>query len=36
MDPSKGYKGISCFMVEREHGIEIAKKEIKASVWFIS
>lgn len=29
LDPSKGYKGISAFMVEREHGLEVAKKEIK-------
>ena len=28
-DPSKGYKGISCFLVEKEMGIEIAKKEKK-------
>lgn len=28
-DPSKGYKGISCFVVEKKDGIEIAKKEKK-------
>ncbi|KAG2174694.1 hypothetical protein INT43_005752 [Umbelopsis isabellina] len=28
-DPSKGYKGISCFMVEKEWGVQIAKKEKK-------
>jgi alkylation response protein AidB-like acyl-CoA dehydrogenase len=28
-DPSKGYKGISCFVVEREWGVQIAKKEKK-------
>ena len=29
LDPSKGYKGISCFVVEKEMGIQIAKKEKK-------
>lgn len=29
LDPSKGYKGISCFVVEKEMGVEIAKKEKK-------
>ncbi|CAM0135238.1 unnamed protein product [Umbelopsis sp. WA50703] len=29
VDPSKGYKGISCFVVEREWGVQIAKKEKK-------
>ena len=29
VDPSKGYKGITCFLVEKEMGIEIAKKEKK-------
>lgn len=28
-DPSKGYKGISAFIVEKEWGVEIAKKEKK-------
>lgn len=28
-DPSKGYKGISCFVVEKGMGVEIAKKEKK-------
>ncbi len=28
-DTSLGYKGISCFLVEKEMGIEIAKKEKK-------
>jgi len=32
LDFSKGYKGISCFLVERNHGIEIAKKEIKLGI----
>jgi short-chain 2-methylacyl-CoA dehydrogenase len=31
LDPSKGYKGITCFLVEKEWGIEIAKKEQKVS-----
>jgi alkylation response protein AidB-like acyl-CoA dehydrogenase len=30
-DPSKGYKGISCFVVERDWGVTIAKKEKKVS-----
>jgi alkylation response protein AidB-like acyl-CoA dehydrogenase len=30
-DPSKGYKGITAFIVEKEWGVEIAKKEKKAS-----
>ncbi|KAJ2956186.1 hypothetical protein NQZ79_g7911 [Umbelopsis isabellina] len=29
VDPSKGYRGISCFVVEREWGVQIAKKEKK-------
>lgn len=29
VDPSKGYKGITCFIVEKDMGIKIAKKEIK-------
>ncbi|CAO3683753.1 unnamed protein product [Umbelopsis vinacea] len=29
VDLSKGYKGISCFVVERDWGVEIAKKEKK-------
>jgi len=29
VDPSKGYKGITCFIVERDMGVQIAKKEIK-------
>jgi alkylation response protein AidB-like acyl-CoA dehydrogenase len=28
-DPSKGYKGITAFIVEKEWGVEIAKKEKK-------
>lgn len=32
MDPSKGYKGITCFLVEKEMGIEIAKKEQKLGI----
>ncbi|KAJ3023861.1 UNVERIFIED_CONTAM: hypothetical protein HDU68_008430 [Siphonaria sp. JEL0065] len=32
VDPSKGYKGITCFIVEREDGVKIAKKEIKLGI----
>merc|ERR1719198_2353578 len=32
VDPSKGYKGISCFLVEKEMGVEIAKKEKKLGI----
>ncbi|KWU47499.1 acyl-CoA dehydrogenase NM domain-like protein [Rhodotorula sp. JG-1b] len=32
LDPSKGYKGISCFVVEKEMGIQIAKKEKKLGI----
>lgn len=35
-DPSKGYKGISAFIVEKEWGVEIAKKEKKVSVFFFT
>ncbi len=31
-DPSKGYKGISAFAVERDMGIEVAKKEKKLGI----
>lgn len=31
-DPSKGYKGISAFIVEKEWGVEIAKKEKKLGI----
>lgn len=30
-DPSKGYKGITCFVVDKSMGVQIAKKESK--VW---
>jgi hypothetical protein len=29
LDPSKGYKGITCFVVEKDMGIKIEKKESK-------
>jgi len=29
VDPTKGYKGITCFVAEKEWGVEIAKKEKK-------
>jgi alkylation response protein AidB-like acyl-CoA dehydrogenase len=32
IDPSKGYKGITCFIVERDMGVKIAKKEIKLGI----
>ncbi|KAI9341124.1 acyl-CoA dehydrogenase/oxidase [Obelidium mucronatum] len=32
VDPSKGYKGITCFIVDREDGVKIAKKEIKLGI----
>ncbi|KAG8901238.1 hypothetical protein FRB99_005464, partial [Tulasnella sp. 403] len=32
VDPSKGYKGITCFIVEKDMGIEIAKKEQKLGI----
>lgn len=32
VDPSKGYKGITCFIVEKDMGIEISKKEKKLGI----
>ncbi|KAK9720530.1 hypothetical protein K7432_004110 [Basidiobolus ranarum] len=32
VDPSKGYKGITCFLVERGMGVEVAKKELKLGI----
>ncbi|GAA94253.1 uncharacterized protein L969DRAFT_55113 [Mixia osmundae IAM 14324] len=32
LDPSKGYKGITCFLVEKEMGVQIAKKEQKLGI----
>ncbi|KAI9360388.1 acyl-CoA oxidase [Zopfochytrium polystomum] len=32
VDPSKGYKGITCFIVDREMGVQIAKKEKKLGI----
>ncbi|CAG8440348.1 7644_t:CDS:10 [Funneliformis caledonium] len=32
LDPSKGYKGISCFIVEKGMGVGIAKKESKLGI----
>jgi len=32
VDPSAGYKGITCFIVEKEMGVEIAKKEMKLGI----
>lgn len=31
-DPSKGYKGITCFIVEKEMGVQVAKKESKLGI----
>jgi short/branched chain acyl-CoA dehydrogenase len=32
VDPSKGYKGITCFIVEKDMGVQIAKKEKKLGI----
>jgi alkylation response protein AidB-like acyl-CoA dehydrogenase len=32
VDPSKGYKGITCFIVEKEMGVQVAKKEKKLGI----
>jgi len=32
VDPSKGYKGITCFIVDKDMGIKIAKKEKKLGI----
>ncbi|KAG8967608.1 hypothetical protein FRC03_009733 [Tulasnella sp. 419] len=32
VDPSKGYKGITCFIVTKDMGIQIAKKEQKLGI----
>ncbi|KAF8517865.1 acyl-CoA dehydrogenase/oxidase [Gautieria morchelliformis] len=32
VDPSKGYKGITCFIVEKDMGVKIAKKEQKLGI----
>ena len=32
VDPSKGYKGITCFIATRDMGIKIAKKEQKLGI----
>ncbi|PVV00746.1 hypothetical protein BB560_004860 [Smittium megazygosporum] len=32
IDPSKGYKGITCFIVEKEMGVQIMKKEQKLGI----
>ncbi|ORY89561.1 acyl-CoA dehydrogenase/oxidase [Syncephalastrum racemosum] len=32
VDPSKGYKGITCFVVEKSMGVKIAKKESKLGI----
>ena len=32
IDPSKGYKGITCFLATKDMGIQIAKKEQKLGI----
>ncbi|KAK6907989.1 hypothetical protein I203_101990 [Kwoniella mangroviensis CBS 8507] len=32
VDPSKGYKGITCFVMSKDMGVEIAKKEKKLGI----
>jgi len=32
IDPSKGYKGITCFIAEKDMGVQIAKKEQKLGI----
>jgi alkylation response protein AidB-like acyl-CoA dehydrogenase len=32
VDPSKGYKGITCFIATKDMGIQIAKKEQKLGI----
>jgi short-chain 2-methylacyl-CoA dehydrogenase len=32
VDPSAGYKGITCFVVDKSDGIQIAKKEQKLGI----
>jgi hypothetical protein len=32
VDASKGYKGITCFIVEKDMGVQIAKKEQKLGI----
>ena len=35
VNPSLGYKGITCFLVERSMGVQIGKKEKKVIVLYI-
>jgi len=32
VDPSKGYKGITCFIIDKDMGVQIAKKEQKLGI----
>ncbi|KAI9225903.1 MAG: acyl-CoA dehydrogenase/oxidase [Piptocephalis tieghemiana] len=32
IDPSKGYKGITCFLVEKDWGVKVEKKESKLGI----
>jgi len=31
VDPSKGYKGITCFVMNKDEGVQIAKREKKVN-----
>ena len=35
VDPSKGYKGITCFVVDKEMGVKVGKKESKVIEFFV-
>lgn len=32
VDPSKGYKGITCFVMSKDEGVQIAKRESKVGL----
>ena len=32
VNPSQGYKGITCFIVEKDMGVKVSKKEIKLGI----
>ncbi|CAG8695699.1 13656_t:CDS:10, partial [Acaulospora colombiana] len=32
LDPTKGYKGITCFILEKDMGVKVAKKETKLGI----
>lgn len=33
VDPSKGYKGITCFIVDKKMGVQLGKKEDKVKLF---